>query len=289
MNDFIFQSLGDALGLSFTDEQWQMLFLLVSKAEHYNEDPDAIFTSKFGGSVWTYCEAIPYDRHQRGCHVGWCFITGGHVEESTAAEVFRLVRDKGGPDLIDQASGCYVSKESAQELCETMAGQQEEYEEMFMQAQIDVLCKPGGYMYEAKKAISDLEIEVSPLMFAAVLDCMIDFGLGARKYCPRKFLYHRGTKKKHVKTLSTLLSWKRWISTKNNHNSCKHNGLCRANMYKTLMRKQAWNLKPSRVQQAVQYRVLGLPERERILVGDVPAAEEVGGEHEGPGFVSIQD
>jgi hypothetical protein len=280
--------LNDALGLAFTEEEWQMVFFLVSKAEHYNEDPDAIFTSKLGGSVWIYCEAIPYDRHQRGCHVGWCFITGGHEQESTAAEVFRLVKEKGGPDLIDQAANCYVSKQAAQEFCNLMATQQE-YESIFREAQLEVLCQPGGYMYEAKKAITDLEIEVSPLMFVAVLDCMIDFGLGARKYCPRKFLYHRGTKKKHVKTLSTLLSWKRWISTKNNHNSCKHNGLCRANMYKTLMRKQAWHLKPSRVQQAVQYRVLGLPEGKGVLIGDVPATEEVGGEHEGSGFVSTKD
>lgn len=234
-----------------------MCFLLINKAEFNNENPETVFQTHLGTSIWTHCDMIPYDRYQRGCHIGWCFVTGGHDQESTIEPVLQILKARGGPDLVDAAAMCHTSKDEALALCDLVRDSVDE--DMFRQAQIEVLCSPGGYMYEAKGIIQHLDIEVSPLFFTAVLDCMIDFGLGSRKYCPRKFLTHRGTRGKHVRTLETLLSWKRWISTKNNHNSCKHNGLCRANMYKTLMRKQAWGLRRSRCEEVVKYRTLGLP------------------------------
>jgi hypothetical protein len=242
--------LNQRLGLDFTLDQWHMCFLLINKAEFHTDDPDTVFETKEGTSVWTHCEAIQYDRYQRGCHIGWGFVTGGTDQESTIRPVLEAVAQRGGPDLVDAAATCYTSKECAIAFCDTV--RQTMDAETFQKAQVEVLCSPGGYMYEAKTIIQHLDIDVSPLIFVAVLDSMIDFGLGSRKYCPRKFMINHGIRKKHVRTLENLLSWKRWISTKNNHNSCKHNGLCRANMYKTLLRKQAWTLPRSRCEEVVK-------------------------------------
>lgn len=244
--------LNTKLELTFSEEQWLMIFFLTAKSEHDVEDPELTFQSHDKRNVFFYCEALPYDFRQRGCTLGLVGFTTGGTEAGDAPAVFRKYHELGGPDLLEESKECYTNKSKAKAFCERIHNL--EGDEAFVQSQLDVLCSEDGYMYEAVKAIRKLDISVSPLFFSAVYDSMLNFGLGS-KWCPRKFLKHRGIERKHVRTLKDFLIWKRRASCKNNHNSCKHNGLNRANMYKSLLKKQGWDLPQNKVEKVVQWKM----------------------------------
>jgi hypothetical protein len=242
--------LNQKLELNFTQEQWLMVFFLTAKSEHDIEDPDLTFSSHDKRNVFFYCEALSYDYRQRGCTFGLVGFTTGGTEAGDAPAVFKAYHELGGPDLLEESKVCHTDKAKAKVFCQRIHAL--EGDQAFVQAQLDVLCSPEGYMYEAVKAIRKLDISVSPLFFAAVYDSMLNFGLGG-KWCPKKFLQHRGIQGKHVQSLKDFLVWKRRASCKNNHNSCKHNGLCRANMYKSLLKKQGWDLPLVKVEKVVHW------------------------------------
>lgn len=243
-------SIGDS-------DSWTSIFFLVSKSEHDNQDYTKTFISAHGGSVFTYAEALRYDWKQRGVTcglVGFTTANSGNDKWGDAQPMFRMFHKIGGPDLIPLASECHKDRAKADELCKTIRDLRDEDHDTFMEAQIHALCGPNGYVYETAQVLGELDLPPHPLLFAAVLDTMLNFGLGG-KYCPKKWLQKNGARGNAEKTLKKFLKWKREASSKNNHNSCKHNAQCRSDMFKALLSKKQWSLPRAACEAVVTWKM----------------------------------
>jgi hypothetical protein len=246
------------LNLSWTWQIYKMIFFLVSKSEHDNTDPTKTFLCANGESVFTYAEPLEYDWQQRGVTlgiVGFTTANSGRSDWGDAQGVFEAFADLGGPDLCHMASRCHKDKVVAKRLCHVIQNLSPQATEMFIQAQFDVLCRKGGYLYEAVHIIRELNIPVKPLLVAAIFDSLLNFGIGG-KYCPIKFLRRRAKKGSKTKTLRRLLRWKRWVGHKNNHNSCKRNARNRSDQFKKLLKNKVWDLDESWCTKVVQWKMI---------------------------------
>lgn len=234
---------------------WKNIFFLISKSEHDNEIYDDTFKSAYGGSVFTYAEALRYDYSQRGVTlgiVGFTTANSGKASWGDAQNVFRVFRMLGGPDLLPMSMQCHTNRNKAKALCRVIASLSESDVDRFIQAQMTVLCRPHGYIFETAQSIGNAEIPPTPLMIVAVFDSMLNFGLGGR-YCPKKWLEKHAVKGNQRKTLTKFLRWKKKVSKKNHHNSCAHNARCRSNMFKKLMKRKQWNIPRDACERVVQW------------------------------------
>lgn len=248
------QLLGACTGL--TDAAtWTSIFFLISKSEHDNEDYSKTFVSAHGDSVFTYAEALRYDYRERGVTmgiVGFTTANSGRASWGDAQHVFKVFRMLGGPDLLPMTMQCHLDRSKATALCRVIRSLKGRERDIFIRSQMTVLCRPGGYIYETAQVLGDANLPPSPLMFAAVLDTMLNFGIGGR-WCPKKWFKKHAVSGNQKRTLRKFLRWKKRVSKKNHHNSCAHNARCRSNMFKKLMKKRAWNLPVEACQEVVQW------------------------------------
>jgi hypothetical protein len=250
-------SLNRALDLRFTKDEVTMIFFLVSKSEHNNQDPKKTFVCANGDPVWTYAEALSYDWRQRGVTcgvVGFTSANCGKAEWGDAQPMLKTFRDMGGPDLLPLADTCHENKASADSFCRAIHELDDDDVERFCRAQMSALTGKKGYLYEAVAICRELDVPPKPLLIAALFDTLLNFGIGG-KYCPLKWLRANGKRGSKTKTLRRLLRWKRKVSCLNNHNSCDHNGHERSDMFRTLLRKKEWNLDVTECCKVVRWRM----------------------------------
>lgn len=237
---------------------WTNIFFLISKSEHDNEDYDKTFISAHGGSVFTYAEALRYDwKNNRGVTcglVGFTTANSGKASWGDAQPMFRFFHKLGGKDLIPLASECHIHKAKADALCQFIRSMDSSEHDLFMRAQVMALCCRGGYVYETAQILGELRLPPHPLLFAALLDTMLNFGLGGR-WCPRAWLQKKGKRGNATVTLKRFLRWKKRVSSKNHHNSCRHNARCRSNMFKKLMKRNEWSLSRAACEKVVRWRM----------------------------------
>ena len=228
-------------------DSWYAVFYLVSKGEHDNEKYEKTFTSAEGGSVWTYASALSYDWKQRGVTTGVYGATTANDGKSAwgdAESMFKRFHELGGPDFSQLASKAHTDKKVADELCKKIQHLDGKAYEWYIQAQLEALCRKGGYIYESVHALESCGIERTPLAIACVFDTALNFGLGG-KYCPVSWLKKHGRKdeqKDGEEVLLQFLKFKALVGSKNNHNSCRNNAVNRANMFVKLVRKKDWLL-----------------------------------------------
>jgi len=235
--------LNNHLDLSFTEKEYLMIFFLVSKSEHDNEDPAQTFLSADGSSVFLYCEALKYDYKDRGCTmgvVGYTTSNSGRSDWGDAQPVLRRLLQMGGPNLLDLADRCHTDKDAADTFCRTIHRLGPQDTTLMIRAQMEALCG-SGYFGQTISILRELEVPLKPLLVAAVFDSCLNFGIFGN-YCPIKFLKKHGVRRSKTKTLRKLLKWKRVVGCKNDHNSCKSNGRNRSDMFKQLFRRKIWNL-----------------------------------------------
>lgn len=236
---------------------WTSIFFLISKNEHDNDAFDKTFVSAHGGSVFTYAEALRYDWKQRGVTcglVGFTTANDGKASWGDAQPMFRIFQKLSGKDLVPLASACHTDRSKADSLCQYIRSLDGDEHDLFMQAQVMALCSKGGYVYETAHLLGHLNLPPYPLLFSAVLDTMLNFGIGGR-WCPKAWLLKHGRKGRTTRTLEKFLRWKRRAGSKNHHNSCKHNARCRSDMYKKLLRQKQWSLPRAACEQVVTWRM----------------------------------
>ena len=225
-----------------TEEQYLMIFFLVSKSEHDNEDPSRTFLCADNLPVFLYCEALKYDYTDRGCTLG---VVGFTTADSgkmpgDAQPVLRRLFELGGPNLLDLADHCHSDKRAADTLCVKIRGLNDDECNLMIRAQLEALAG-DGYFGQTIRIIRDLGLPLKPLLVASIFDSLLNFGRGG-KYCPLKFLRKHGVPGSKTKTLRALLKWKRKAGCKNDHNSCRSNAHNRSDMFKRLMRHKIWDL-----------------------------------------------
>lgn len=238
-----------------TLDAWTSIFFLVSKSEHDNEDYSKTFVSAHGGSVFTYAEALRYDYKERGVTmglVGFTTANSGKAQWGDAQPMFRIFHELGGPDLCPMAAECHKDKSKADALCKRIRSMDKAEHDTFMAAQVQALCCRGGYVFETAQTLGSLHLPPTPLMFSAVLDTMLNFGIGGT-WCPKAWLLKHGVEGDQEKTLKAFLKWKKGASSKNHHNSCKHNAKYRTKMFQTLLKKKEWSLSRAACEKVVKW------------------------------------
>lgn len=248
-------SLNASLGVSWGPREYTMIFFLVSKGEHDNQAVDKTFETCEGAPVFTYADALPYDWKQRGVTigiVGWTTANDGKASWGDAEKMLQRFADLGGPNLVAQAQRCHLDMTAAKHLCKTIRTMDEANTARFTRAQLEDITSPGGYLFEAVRAIRAQEIPVTPLLVSAIFDTLLNFGIGGR-YCPLAWLSKHARTGSKTKTLRGFLRWKATVGSKNNHNSCKHNAQCRSKMFRRLLREKQWYLDQTACEQAVQW------------------------------------
>lgn len=229
---------------NLTDDEWLAIFFLVSKGEHDNQAWDKTFTSAHGESVFTYADALKYDWKQRGVTcgiVGFTTANDGKAEWGDAEPMFREFHKLGGPNLTPLAKDAHKNKEHAETLCKRIANLEGEEYEKFVDAQMAMLCKKGGYLYEAAHILDKCNLKTTPLFLAALFDTALNFGLSG-KYCPVHWIKEHALRGNSARTLKAFLKFKAESGSRNHHNSCKHNAEERADQFLKLLQKGDWNL-----------------------------------------------
>lgn len=250
--------LNQKLGLDWDTTPYTMAFFLVSKSEHNNQDPSKTFVSDKGTSVFTYAEPLSYDWMQRGVTmgvVGFTTANDGKASWGDAQKMLHVFHVLGGPDLLPQALRCHIDLTCAKHLCKTIESFSEHEQRRFVDAQFEVLTSKGGYLYESVDILRQLDIPVRPLLVAAIFDTLLNYGIGGT-YCPLTWLRKNAVRGSKTKTLRKFLKWKRSVSYKNNHNSCKQNGYNRSDMFQKLLKKKSWDLDPVLCQRAVMWKMV---------------------------------
>jgi hypothetical protein len=258
LTDEMTDLMNSRLNVNFTKEEYTMIFFMVSKSEHDNQDPDRTFLCANGESVWAYAEALSYDWHQRGVTmgiVGFTTANSGRASWGDATPVLMALKRMGGPDLLTLAETCHENKADAKTLCREIHSLDEEMMRRFATAQMEALTRPKtGYLFEAVNMCRELDVPIKPLLVGAIFDTLLNFGIGGR-YCPLAWLRKHGKRGSKTKTLRRLLRWKRRISCINNHNSCKHNGRNRSDQFKRLLRQKEWSLSRKACMKAVWWQM----------------------------------
>jgi len=257
LSDGAVQALNSALNVTFTAHEYTMIFFLVSKSEHNNEDPKKTFMCANGESVWTYAEPLQHDWRQRGCTIGVVGFTTANSSKAAwgdAQPMLRTFRRMGGPDLLRLTDDCHKDKAAAHVFCSTIHSLSETEVELLTRAQLQQLASRKGYLFEAVRICRELDLPIKPLLIAAFFDSLLNFGIGGT-YCPLTWLVAHAKRGSKTKTLRRFLRWKRKVGSLNSHNSCKHNARNRSDMFKQLLRKKAWSLDEQACRKVVRWRM----------------------------------
>ena len=161
-------------------EAWRNIWLLISKSEQNNEDPDKAFLTDKGKSLFGYASALSYDRHKRGVTlgiVGWTTADRGKNGKGDAPELFKVYKNLGGEDLMDYCDGCCESEDK----CEKLINKIKEIKDdpKWIQAQWEQLTVKDGYLFETMAAFKKIGIEnPSALAIGTVFDTSLNQGFG---------------------------------------------------------------------------------------------------------------
>jgi hypothetical protein len=261
LSDKVLKILGDATGLRDRDA-WLGIFFLLSKSEHDNERVDSTFESDNHKSVFFYAKRLPYDGEQRGVTVGlagWTTANDGNDKYGDFPKLAVRYKKIGGVDLRKLCKGLTKDKAKAEEFCNKIHSLQGEYAEKFVLAQFSDLCHSKGYIYEAGSALKAIGIEhPSPLTLAAVIDTLINQGLGG-KWCAVEWLKEYYAEHRSVtegRVLKDFLAWKMVAATKNEHNNPPSNGKARTQMFVDLMKGDGWNVPIPMCEKVVKWKML---------------------------------
>jgi len=159
-------------------EAWRNIWLLISKSEQNNEDPDKAFLTDKGKSLFGYASALSYDRHKRGVTmgiVGWTSANNSKDGKGDAPELFKVYKNLGGEDLMDYCDGCCKSEEKCDKLIKKIKDIQDDPK--WIQAQWEQLTVKDGYLFETMAAFKKIGIEKpSALAIATVFDTSLNQG-----------------------------------------------------------------------------------------------------------------
>jgi hypothetical protein len=161
-------------------EAWRNIWLLVSKSEHNNENPDKAFLTDKGKSLFGYASALSYDQHKRGVTlgiVGWTTAHNGKDGKGDAPELFKVYTSLGGEDLMKYCDGCCKSKDACEKLIKKIKDIEDD--PLWIQAQWEQLCVKNGYLFETMDAFKKIGIEKpSALAIGTVFDTSLNQGFG---------------------------------------------------------------------------------------------------------------
>lgn len=249
------QYLNKKCTLAYTDDQYHMIFFLISKSEHDNEDVDRTFLTKEGGSVFLYCQALSYDWKERGCTtslMGHTTHNDGKAEWGDIYPLLKKFQKLGGPDLASEAKMCASSKSKAAAFSKRIESLPPKEAALYTLAEIKVIGSKHGYLRHAVDAWRSLGIEPRPLSVVAVFDAALNQGLGGQ-WDPCAWLKKHGTKGDEDASLKAFNRWRRVAATKNHHNDPPSNGERRSDMFETLRDQGAWDLPRKACTKAVHW------------------------------------
>lgn len=245
--------LGKATGLS-DKEAWTNIWLLVSKSEHDNTDPQKAFLTDEGDSLFTYASALSYDAKKRGVTigiVGWTTANDGKDGQGDAPELFEQYKQLGGEDLAPYIDGCTRSKEKREKLIAKIKTLKNDPK--WSQAQFQNLVTGGGYLAQTIKAWKKVGISTpSALAIATVFDTSLNQGFDDEKYGGCVNIVKLGVKGDEDKTLGNFNAWRRKVAGTNDFNSPPSNGVNRADMYEELRRGKQFDLKGADATKAIK-------------------------------------
>lgn len=225
---------------------WRNIWLLVSKSEHNNEDPDKAFLTDKGTSLFGYASALSYDWKDRGVTmglVGWTTGDCGKDGRGDAPELFRIYKKLGGQDLMPYCQGCCTSKDACKklikkiaDLCDDPTWVQAQWEQLVTKADC------GAYIYHTVATWKKIGVEnPSALAIATVFDASLNQGYdGPDGGC--KFLEKLAVKGDENATLEKYNAWRRKVAGTNDYNSPKSNGENRADMFEHLRKAKCFSL-----------------------------------------------
>jgi hypothetical protein len=239
----VLELIGKATGLC-DKEAWNNIWLLISKSEHDNTDPDKAFLDDKGKSLFGFCSALSYDYAKRGCTlgiVGWTTADSGRDGKGDAPELFRQYKNLGGDDLMPYVAGCTKSKTACKKLIEKIHAIADDPK--WIQAQFENLVTGDGYLAKAVGAWKKVGVEKpSALAIAVVFDTSLNLGYdGPDGGCTH--LIKIATKGNEEKTLHDYCKWKAKVSGKNEYNDPPINGVNRGKMFLKLVEAKCFTLK----------------------------------------------
>lgn len=237
---------------------WNNVWLMVSKGEHDNEDPQKAFKTDKGTSVFTYASALSYDWQKRGVTmglVGWTTANNGQDGKGDAPELFKAYKALGGEDLTKYCEGCTKSKEACDKLIKKIKSL--DNEPRWILAQWEQLClSKTGYLYQVMRTFKKLGIaNPSPLALATVLDASLNQGYdGPDGGCV--YLEKLGVPGDENKTLEKYNAWRRKVAGTNDYNSPPINGQHRADQFETLRKGKVFDLRDTKaVTKAIEWEM----------------------------------
>ena len=234
-------------------EAWRNVWLLISKSEQNNEDPNKAFLTDTGKSLFGYASALSYDQHKRGVTigiVGWTTGNNSHDGKGDAPELFRVYTSLGGEDLMPYCDGCCKSKDKCAKLISKIKDIQDDPK--WIQAQWQQLTVKDGYIYETMAAFKKIGIDnPSALAIATVFDTSLNQGFdGPDGGCDH--LVKLGVKGNEDKTLKAYNAWRRKVAGTSEYNDPFENGVNRADMYEELRKAKVCDLKGADATKAIK-------------------------------------
>ena len=242
LNEKTLKILGDVAGI-YDFNEWLACWLLVSKSEHDNEKPEKTFIGAKGESVFKYADFLPYDWTERGVTCGLVGFTSANCGKDAWGDlqpVLKILKKRGGPDLLKYADSCHKDKASAKKLCKKIHGLDDKDFDLFVEAQFEALIVPGGYIFETVNAWKKVGVEnPSMLAIATVFDTSLNQGHdGKDGGCKNLIKIGKDHKGDEDKILEKYNDWRRKVAGSTNYNSCRHNGENRSDMFDKLRGKK---------------------------------------------------
>lgn len=245
LNDNVMALLKKTTGID-SAEAWRAIWLLISKSEHDNEDPDKAFLTDGGKSLFGYASALSYDCKDRGVTmgaVGWTTGCDGKDGEGDAGELFRIYKELGGDDFRPLMKGCCSSKEAREKLIKKIDKAADDPAWVHAQwTQLVTKADDGAYLYHTMKAWKDVGVDrPSPLAIATVFDASLNQGYdGKDGGCAN--LRKLGVHGDEDATLKKYNAWRAKTACRNAYNDPPANGTNRAHMFEELRKAKAYSL-----------------------------------------------
>ena len=224
-------------------ESWNTIFLLVSKSEHNNENPQKAFMTDAGGSVFAYASALKYDFGKRGVTIGlmgWTTADSGKDGHGDAPALFRGYKALGGDDLQPYVQGCTKSKDVCAKLIAKIKAIGDDPK--WIRAQFENIVTGDGYVAQTIKAWKKLGIAApSPLAIATLFDHNLNCGFDGKDGGTVNMI-KLGVPGDEDASLRKFNAWRRTVAGKNEYNDPPSNGVHRADMYEELRKAKCFKL-----------------------------------------------
>lgn len=240
-------------------EAWRNMWLLVSKSEHDNQDPQKVFVDDDGGDLFTYASALSYDRKDRGVTmglVGWTTGCDGKDGHGDAPALFKVYKELGGEDLMNYCDGCCKSKQACEKLIRKIESL--EGDPRWIKAQWQQLvtkADDGAYLYHTLQAWKKIGIDApSALAIATVFDASLNQGYSGKDGgCTN--LERLAISGDENATLEVYNAWRRKVAGTNDYNNPKSNGENRADMFEKLRKAKHFSLSGDAALRAIKQAI----------------------------------